>query len=198
MKSNFIKAVERNSKAKSIRKQGFVPGVIYGEGEDTVVVKFESIRLSKLLKDNTKSSKIQVKLGDETKQCIVKEVQKDPATGDILHIDMQSIRKDESIKIKVPVVFNGRGMLESKNLLLENQLPEIELSGIVGLMPENIEIDVSDKDFGDKIFVKDIQVPEGLNVLHEEDELVAVISALKQIPQSEVETEEETVSEEIN
>lgn len=185
-----ILALERSSNAKKIRREGFIPGVIYGQDFESKVVQFEFLELNKLLKDNTKTSRFKVNIGDSSTRCIVKEVQRDSATGRLIHIDMQSISENEEIKIKVPITFTGKRMIESKNLMIENYLTELELSGKMKYMPEGIEIDVENKEFGDKIIVSDIKIDSNLEVLDDKDEVVALISSAKQQEVKEDESEE--------
>ena len=185
-----ILALERSSNAKKIRREGFIPGVIYGQDFESKVVQFDFLELNKLLKDNTKTSRFKVNIGDSSTRCIVKEVQRDSATGRLIHIDMQSISENEEIKIKVPITFTGKRMIESKNLMIENYLTELELSGKMKYMPEGIEIDVENKEFGDKIIVSDIKIDSNLEVLDDKDEVVALISSAKQQEMKEDESEE--------
>ncbi len=185
-----IVALERSSNAKKIRREGFIPGVIYGQDFESKVVQFDFLELNKLLKDNTKTSRFKVNIGDSSTRCIVKEVQRDSATGRLIHIDMQSISENEEIKIKVPITFTGKRMIESKNLMIENYLTELELSGKMKYMPEGIEIDVENKEFGDKIIVSDIKIDSNLEVLDDKDEVVALISSAKQQEMKEDESEE--------
>ncbi|WP_032120571.1 50S ribosomal protein L25 [Clostridium amazonitimonense] len=175
-----IQAFERSGNLKRLRAEGFVPGVIYGQDLEPKSIQFESSDISKLLKENTKTSRIKVNIGDKTKRCIVKSVQKDVLKGEILNIDLQAISENEEIKLKVPVTFTGRSMLENKNLLLENYLMEIELSGKVKDMPELIEIDVEKMKFGDKVMVSDLEFNDNLTVVSAPDEVIAVISSSKQ------------------
>ncbi|MBU3196590.1 50S ribosomal protein L25 [Clostridium algidicarnis] len=191
-----ILALERSSNAKKIRREGFIPGVIYGQDFKTKIVQFDFLELNKLLKDNTKTSRFKVNIGDSSTRCIVKEVQRDAATGKLIHIDMQSISENEEIKIKIPITFTGKRMIESKNLMIENYLTELELSGKMKYMPDGIEIDVEDKEFGDKIIVSDIIIDSNLEVLDDKDEVVALISSSKQQEIDEDETEEAITSEE--
>ncbi|MBB6631320.1 50S ribosomal protein L25 [Clostridium algidicarnis] len=191
-----ILALERSSNAKKIRREGFIPGIIYGQDFESKSVQFDFLELNKLLKDNTKTSRFKVNIGNSSTRCIVKEVQRDSATGKLIHIDMQSISENEEIKIKVPITFTGKRMIESKNLMIENYLTELELSGKMKYMPEGIEIDVEDKEFGDKIIVSDIIIDSNLEVLDDKDEVVALVSSSKQQEIDEDETEEVLTPEE--
>ncbi|PPK48262.1 50S ribosomal protein L25 [Clostridium algidicarnis] len=191
-----ILALERSSNAKKIRREGFIPGIIYGQDFEAKSVQFDFLELNKLLKDNTKTSRFKVNIGNSSTRCIVKEIQRDSATGKLIHIDMQSISENEEIKIKVPITFTGKRMIESKNLMIENYLTELELSGKMKYMPEGIEIDVEDKELGDKIIVSDIIIDSNLEVLDDKDEVVALISSAKQQEIDEDETEEVLTPEE--
>lgn len=173
-----IQAQDRNGSANKIRYKGFTPGVIYGKDIDTKEVQFNSSNLTKLLKENTKATTLRVVLGGKNKQCVVKAVQKN-LHGHVIHVDMQAISDNEEVKLKVPVSFTGRSMLENKNLLLETLFAEIEVSGKFKYIPETIEIDVENKVFGDKIAIKDLDLGENITALQDPEELIAVISATR-------------------
>lgn len=179
MSITVLHASERKGKPKQIRNKGFIPGVIYGQYLQPKPVQFDGLELNKAVKNNFKTSVLKVKVGEKSNQCIVKSVQRDIINGNIIHVDMQAIREDEEIKLKVPIEFTGRAMLENRNLLLETHLPELELSGRVKDMPDSIEIDLENKQFGDKIEVKDIKLSENITVLNPEEDLIAVITAGK-------------------
>lgn len=194
--SNTIRAMERSGKPGKVRRDGFIPGVIYGKGiAESIIVKFETRRFKRILKNQGRNARINVKMGDDEKSCIIKDLQFDPITNDILHVDLQAVTAETSVKLKVPVVFNGREALESERLVLQTFASEVELSGIMGSMPEVIEIDVSDKTAGDKVVVGEIKVKDKIKILNDSDEVLAVISAPREFKEEETEADSESASE---
>ena len=166
-----------NESVKKIRKNGEIPGVIYGEFMDnTLPIKVNSSKLKGLLKYNSKGSILSFKFKDEAKKCVVKQVQKDNLTGEILHVDFQYVKSNEVIKMSIPINYIGQENLESKKLFLETFLPELEVQGEVEKIPEYIEIDVSKKNYEDKIFSKDIELPEEIKLVTKPDILLALVN----------------------
>ena len=178
MGTALLEVLERKESAKKTRKNGFVPAVIYGgEFEHGESVKIEASKLNRVLKDKGTSSRFFVMINQEEKEVLVKEVQNDAITGQIIHVDMQVLTGDEQIKMKVPVMLTGREALERNNLILEIYNSEIEISGPANALPESFSIDVSNKNAGDTITVKDIELTgTDIRILTSEDETLAVIS----------------------
>jgi len=174
MSEKVIRAIERKEKPKQARRNGYAPGVIYGRDlAGSIPVKFEMNKLRKELKQNNQT--ISVKINDDVKDCIVKEVQFDCITGEILHVDLQTVSKDSYVKLKVPVYYSGKEKLESKGLLLQVLMTEVEVKGKVESIPESITIDVDNKELGDKILLKDLNVDKQVKILEESDSVLAVI-----------------------
>ncbi|WP_185903705.1 50S ribosomal protein L25 [Hathewaya massiliensis] len=194
MSKLFIKAAERNEKGKKARKEGFVPGIMYlEESGDSLPIKFDKVKVENLLRKATAASIIQVKLKDEIKNCVVKDVQRDSIKHGIVHLDVQAFGKNEDITVKVPINFNGVDNLISRRLLLETFFDEIEVTGKADHIPEVINLDIGNKTFGDKIMLKDIELSDDIDVLHEEDEIFAIIVSGERDNKSNEGSEEETV-----
>lgn len=180
-----------NEKAKSIRKKGQTPGVIYGEFLDNPIsIKIANTQLPKILKTHLTSSVVPLEVNNDVKNCVIKDIQKD-VYGKIIHVDFQYVKANEVIKLKVPVTFEGQGALETNRLVLETFASEIEVQGAVEKLPEKIEIDVSNKKFEDKILAKDITLPEGVHLVTAEDTLLALVAGTESEPEEE-ETDEKT------
>ncbi|WP_040329142.1 50S ribosomal protein L25 [Clostridium ihumii] len=179
MNKSIILAEERlkNETGKKVRKLGKVPGIIYGEFLETnIPVKMDEPSLLKLLNANSDGSIIQLKVNDCMKRCVVKKVEKDCVTNKIMHVEFQYVKENEVIKLRLPVKFVGHENLALKRLVLENNLNDIELQGPVEKIPEYLEIDVSSLEYNDKIFVKDIKLPDDIKLITNPDTLVALVN----------------------
>ena len=191
MESVVFNVSERNEKGKKVRMHGEVPAVIYGSHLDnTVSIKITRKDMYKLL-TLAKSSILSLNLNGHIENCVVKELQKD-SFGKVIHIDFQDIKKDEKIKMKIPVVFDGQSTLEGRQLLLEILISEVELYGEADKLPENIKCDVGELNIGDKIFIKDLVIPEGMRLDVDEDAIVATIADNSAVDTDEDQSEEGT------
>jgi len=166
-----------NEKSKLIRAIGQVPGTIYGASlEEAISVKISRKELLTLINTNTSSSLIPLTINGETKTCVVKELQKD-SYGKVIHVDFQSVNKNEVLRLKIPVSFFGEEALGIKKLMLETFSPELEVQGVASHMPETLEFNVDTMDFEDKVFAKDIPLPKGILLMSEAETLLAVVAS---------------------
>ena len=186
MESIAFNISERNEKGKKVRRNGEIPCIVYGED----ILKSTSAKMSKRdvneLLTYPKSSMFSLNLNGKVENCVVKELQKDNF-GKVIHIDFQNVRKDEKIKLKIPVTFLGEGMLESKQLLLETFLNEIELHGEVDKLPAEIEFDASNLEYGNKVCAKDLTLPEGIELGVDEDLVIAKVEGNVTVTEDEEE-----------
>lgn len=196
MSQTILRADKRYESARKVRGQGFVPGVIYGTGvEDGTPIKFKESELNKVLKDQELNPRLTVMLDDEEKNVIIKEVQKDPIKGNVLHVDLQAIAADEVIRTTIPVIFEGREEVENRQLLLEIYLSEVEISGPANIIPGSITMDVKGKEAGDTLTVGDIEFDSRITPITPLDEVLAVITVPKV---GAVSDEEETADEDLS
>ena len=186
---------ERTEKGKKVRTKGEVPCVIYGESLDkSISCKIPRKEMLKLL-SSPKNSVLSLNLDGTIEKCVLKEVQRD-TFGEIIHLDFQYVRKGDTIKLKVPVSYTGQGFLESKGLLLESIVSEVQLQGHPEEIPENIKVDVSGLNYGDEIFAKDFSIPAVLKSDVSDDTLVArVVALVSESQNQELESQDELEKE---
>ena len=158
-------------------------------------VKLETLKLNKVLRGQGATPRFAVLVNQAEKEVLVKEIQRDPITGQILHLDMQVLTGNERIKVKVPVVLAGREKLEKNNLILEIFNSEVEISGPANKLPESFTIDVSKMNAGDVITAGDIELTDrDIRMITAVEETLAVVSVPKQ-SEEDVEDNSEEESE---
>lgn len=148
----ILEATTRDSfgknEARRTRAQGFVPGVLYGEGKDATAISVEPRALLKILhSESGANTLIQLKLAGATGETrvLVKDFQLDPITHQVLHADFYRVALDKSIQVSVPITVKGvpHGVKQQGGVL-EFVRREIEVSCLPLDIPESIELDVSD------------------------------------------------------
>lgn len=180
-------------KPNALRKQDKVPGVIYGGMlESALPVEIERSVLTTLLKNNTKSSVIEVEYKGRIGSVIVREVQRDGATGAILHVDLQAIRKDDVLTLEVPITYTGEEEVSSRRLIVNMNLTHLQIKGPADKIPEHITVDLTGKTPEDKIEVSSIELPDGVELVTDHDELLATIAESKVAQEVEAEIAAET------
>ncbi|AOR23816.1 50S ribosomal protein L25 [Clostridium taeniosporum] len=168
----YERSVRENK--KRLRRTGLVPGVIFGGVlEESIPIKMSNIDFNKMITTNNSGSIITLKLNDEELNCVVKEIQK-LSPSKILHVSFQYVEPNEKIKMRIPIKYIGQENLESKRLVLETFTPFIDFQGDVEKIPEFLEINVSNMNCEDKLFVNDINIPNDISILTDPDTLLAI------------------------
>lgn len=197
MAQTALKVLERTEKPNVSRRNGFIPGAIFGASIEKVIsIKFETKQFERILKKQASNARLQLVLGDTDTFCLVKEVQRDVINGKILHVDFQAVAKDENVRLKIPIIYEGTGRLEANGLMLLVNETDLELEGPLNLLPESITVDMSDKDMGDKVLASDIDLDSKVKASRaDEDKILAVIVAHKANVVEETEEDAEAESE---
>lgn len=183
------------SKVKHLRQQGWVPGVIYGHGFESLPLRFDERDLRAVLPHIGSSQLIDIEIDgqEEAASALLREVQRDAITGDLLHVDFYRVRMTESITAEVPLLATGESpVVEQKEGIMLHGVSEIEVECLPDDLVDAIEVDLSElTEVGQAISVRDLAVPAGINVLTEPDEMIARL-----VPLEEVELEEPAPEEE--
>jgi large subunit ribosomal protein L25 len=184
---------ERGTRAtKRLRRQGLVPGVVYGGGAgDCLSFKVDARVLRQALVDG--SALIDLALGGKKLPVIVKEQQRHPVKDHIIHIDLLQVRLDE--KIQTTVALHVEGVEEAPGVkeggVLDQVTHQLNIEALPTAIPEQIVVDVSGMEIAATMHLSEVTVPEGVTLL---DDLEETIVATVVVP-TEVE-EPETVEEE--
>jgi large subunit ribosomal protein L25 len=176
-------------KIKRVRRENFVPAILYGSGQDTLPIKidrkvFERIR--RLHHGENIIFHLNVLDGQKKVKdlpALVNEEQNDPVTDAVLHIDFKQISLKEKIKVKIPIQAKGEPIgVKRDNGSLDHVMWELEVTCLPTQIPQHIEAEVSHLAIGDNIFVKDLILPEGVTTKVDLESIVFhVVPPMKEI-----------------
>ena len=196
MEKVILDAFERVPGNKKFKEDGFIAGVIYGDNiKEAISVKFELLPLKKILGAHGSNAKVWVKYGEDKKFGFVKEIQRHPVTAKINHVDIQVVSLDHEIKLQLPISFKGEANLIDNILQLQIQKSDIDVAGLMTLMPDSVIIDISEKKLGDTITIKDFDLDKKIKITDEEDQIYAVVIPMKEKIEEEVTEEVEVAAE---
>ena len=188
------RAANGSRAARRLRRQGFVPGVVYGGGEgECTSIKIDSQELRKALLAS--SAVIDLKVGkDKELPVIVKDQQLHPVRNEIVHIDLLLVRLDEKIQTTVPLDLEGveeaPGVKEGG--VMEHVTRELNIEALPTAIPERIIADVSGMDPAATMHLSELTAPQGVEFLDDPEEtIVATVTIPTEVEEPEV--EEETV-----
>jgi large subunit ribosomal protein L25 len=191
---------ERGSRAsRRLRREGFVPGVVYGIGSDAVPFKVDGRRLRAVLAEGHALFDVEVD-GGKPEPVIVKDEQRDPVRGTVQHLDLLKVRLDEKIQATVALelvgVEDAPGVREGG--VLEHVTREVTIEALPTDIPDGITADVSGMGIAETMTLDTISAPAGVEIIGELEEIVvATITAPSEVEvEEEIEEEAELVGEE--
>jgi large subunit ribosomal protein L25 len=166
--------------ARTLRRQGKVPGVIYGHGRETEAVVIDTGALNRMLIGISAGTTIvDVAVDDRPPvKALIREIQRDAVRpGDILHLDLYEVRSDEEITLEIPVRLIGvPDGVRNFGGVLDHVLRELEIEVLPSNIPEHVDLDVTELAIGHSLFVRDIQVPNA-RVLNDPDTPICTVVA---------------------
>ena len=166
--------------ARTARRNGHVPGVIYGGGEapQTISIKFNEL-LKLLKKGKFMSSLHNVKVDGVDNRVVCRGVQRDVVKDLPIHVDFQRLSATSRIKLFIPVEFHNQGVCPGikRGGTLNVVRHEVELNVIAGAIPEKLDVDLAEAKLGDVIKISAIKLPEGVTpVIQDRDFVICSIA----------------------
>ena len=165
--------------ARKLRAAGRVPGVIYGHGREPQALSLNARDLDKLLGSIAAGSTVvELSLGKATTNTLIREVQRHPFKKQILHVDFMELVAGEKVIVDIPLVFVGTPEgVRTGGGLLEQILHSIEVNVDPSSIPNHVDVDVSQLVMGHSLHVRDLKLPEGVEVLTDEDATICAVIA---------------------
>jgi large subunit ribosomal protein L25 len=193
-----LKASRREETGKSANKQlrrgGMIPAVIYKEGKEGISISVDKKAFWKATHTEAGGNAI-ISIGidegtkKEEKTVIVQAFQTDPLRDDIIHVDFHEISLTEKIRVHVPIRTKGESVgVADEDGVLNQVLWELDLECLPTNIPEHIDVNISELKIGESIHVKDLETPEGVQVMNDEEQMVVGVTHQQ--------VEEEVVAEE--
>jgi large subunit ribosomal protein L25 len=193
-----LEANKREMAGKQVRKlrhAGIIPGVLYGPTFEAIPLQIEWTKLRPTLRQAGASQIIELHIDGETYNALVRDVQRAPLKGDVLHVDFYRVRMDVTIRTDVPINMVGSDEpMESIGGVIIQEMTTIEVECLPTDLPPEIQIDISDMtEIGEMRMVSDLPKPDRVTFMANDDDVVISSSYLERL----VEEEEEELEEEL-
>lgn len=194
MNSISLNAEKRISKGKAatwaIRKTGKIPAILYGKDIEPIMLTLAQDALFKAL-DNPfkKNTLLSIDLGDSSYTAMIKEIQVDPVSNAPLHVDFYVVDESRETKFKVPLKLTGKAIGVQLGGVLFQLRRNLDVTCIPENLPENITLDITELDIGDKLFVRDIPKSEGIEIMHKDNVVVTQVKISRAVEEEEIEEE---------
>ena len=200
---NVLTAEKRNIKGKrvnSLRRAGLLPGIIYGRiGKDQIepiLIQLNLHDASKIINRLTGSSLVKLNVEGDEYPVILREAQRDVILGTLKHVDFMAVSLTEKLQTAVPIELIGQAPAEiNLAAVVVTGISELEIECLPQDLPERIEVDATVLvDIDSAIYVRDLDLPDNIEVLTDPDELIAGVTYVT-IEEEEEEEEEAELAE---
>lgn len=181
MKHPLLKAEERTvlgKKVKKLRKEGYLPGNVYGKGLNSHALQIKLADFETVYKEAGETGLVDLSFDGKTKPVLIKNLQQNFATRTLLHVDFYQVNLKEKVKTTVPLVLIGeaKAVTDKIGLVLQTQ-SDVEIEALPDKLPENIEVPVEHlAAIGDQVTVADIKAPEDVTILTDPSQTVVKIA----------------------
>jgi large subunit ribosomal protein L25 len=201
MEEVVLKASHRTvlgKQVKAIRREGKLPAVIYGHNFDPIVIELDLRDTSRNLMGLAPSTLVTVDVEGTQHRTLVREKQRNKLTGTLLHVDFLAVSMTEVLRSQVYLELVGVSpAIKDLDGVLVTGMDEVEVECLPQNLPERILVDISGlKEIGDGIYVRDLAVPEGVQILEEPDTMLVLVTAQAVEEEEEVPEEVEELAEE--
>ncbi len=177
-------------KVKRLRKVGIVPANLYGHQGPSKPIQLSGAEVSGVLRRGGTATIVRLKIGSQSPvQALVKDVQYDPKTGDVMHVDFYRVAATEKVKTRVPLHFvNEAEAMKIGDVAVQRALTDILVESLPASLPASIQVDLGKlSEVGAMIRVGDLQVPSGVTVLLDPNEVVAGVHRTARVAVEEAE-----------
>jgi len=179
-----LKAAKRaiEEKLHKIRQDGNIPAVFYGPKEASTPITLSEVEFVKAWRKAGESSIIALEADGEIHDALIHEVDVDPVTGKVRHADFYIVEKGKKVQVNVPLVFEGVApAIKELAGTLTKVLHEVEIEAKPADLPHELTVSIDSLvDFDAKVLAKDIKLPAGVTLITDPEEVVALVSEVKE------------------
>lgn len=187
---NIEKRVKHtHHEARKTRRCGKIPGVLYGKSVKNTLIEVGALELNQYILQEGINSVVDVNLNGESHKTLIKEVQRDPITRKIIHVDLEEVNEHTKVTTNVPVSFIGEEKLVRNGVILQKQKDNIKVKCEASCIPKTINIDVAKAKVGDNFKVADVEFASEISIMDNLESVIATVSFEQKRPEMEIDTE---------
>ncbi len=163
----------KNANRRS-RANGKIPAVVYGGGRESVAIEVDRKTLMDMMRNHQGENPIfLLKLGDKERHAMIRNMQTDPVSRMVIHIDFQRVLMDQKVRVSVPVELVGTAFgVKTEGGMLDFVTREVHVECLPGEIPKHIDLDVTGLHVGQHAEAKDLKLPQGVTLLDEPERVI--------------------------
>ena len=187
------------SAVKKMRRSGVVPAIVYGGDRDPVTISVNRRVISDLITKSEHGIRsiflLKLSDSDKSRHAMIRDYQVDPITRELKHVDFIRVNMKETINLEIPIHSKGVAKGQKEGGVVDMVMREMEVECLPGAIPDEIVIDISQLEIGDSLRISDLEMPEGVKSLEDEERVVVTVGAPRAVVEEETEDELEDEEE---
>ncbi|WP_131336522.1 50S ribosomal protein L25 [Clostridium perfringens] len=172
--------------SRQCRRKGLVPGVIYGKGINNFLFEIGELELNHALSVTGEHGLLSINSQEGSLNTLIKEVQRDPVTRKVLHIDLEKVEGNEEIETAVPINYVGEEYINKLDAVLQKNLDSINVKCSPSNIPKGVNLNVGRAKPGDQFKIADVEFGNEITVVDDLNSIVASVSYDQKIITQEV------------
>ena len=172
----LIREKKTHHEARKTRREGKVPGILYGKAIKNMLFEVGAIELDRYIVEEGCNSLIDVDINGENHKAMIKEVQRDPVNRKIIHLDLQQVEEGKIVTANVPVNFVGEDNLVRNGIVLQKQKDSIKVKCEAENIPKAVIIDVAKAKVGDNFKISDVEFGQEISIMDSLDSVMASVT----------------------
>ncbi len=174
---NAASRIKRTAhEAKKERRNGKVPGILYGKNIANMLFEIGEIELTQELSRTGEHGIVNINIDGDEHMALIKEVQRDPVHRKCIHIDLEALTNDTVVTTDVPLFFVGEDMVRRNGGILQKERNKVKVQCKGGNIPKSINVDVSGLSFGDTCRLADIEFSKEISILDDRNTVIAAVT----------------------
>lgn len=175
-----LKAEVRNKHGRSIsrreRKSGKIPGVLYSKNVGNIMFDIDEVELNNRINITGQYGFLNIDLNGENHKAVIKEIQREPVTHKLVHVDLEDLNGNSKIVTEIPVIFEGESAIKSKGCVTQKFKNSIKVKCAGDNLPCNVTFDISNMTSGDNLRVCDFEFSREITVMDGLDTVLLSVS----------------------
>ena len=170
-------ATGKNANRQS-RSRGKIPAVVYGGGKESVSIEVDRKTFVDMMKGHVAENPIfLLKLGDKERHAMIRSLQHDPVSRQVIHIDFQRVMMDQKVRVTVPIELTGTPVgVKTEGGLLDFITREVHVECLPGDIPKHLDLEIGKLHVGQHLEAKDLPLPSGVELLGDPERVILSIA----------------------
>lgn len=172
---NLIKR-DKHNKAKQLRRNGKVPGILYNKNKINFMFEVGELELCREISEIGEHGILNFQVDGSDRKALIKDVQRDPVTGKIIHIDLQELEKNQKVISSIPIKYIGEDLLNRRGMIVQKEKESIKVEGVAEKLPKSIKVNMANLNKGAVYRIADLEIASELSVIEDLNTVVASVS----------------------